>query len=74
MTTLVVKIPNLQQLVGEITWGHNILRQTQIGVATYQLYPQVPSEYQGLLPTDSDGQRFKKSALPFDFSGTVEDN
>ncbi|MBC6422946.1 MAG: DUF1016 domain-containing protein [Hormoscilla sp. SP12CHS1] len=45
-----------------------------IGVATYQLYPQVPSEYQGLLPTDSDWQRFKKSALPSDFSGTVEDN
>ncbi|MBC6472387.1 MAG: hypothetical protein GDA48_05885 [Hormoscilla sp. GM102CHS1] len=31
MTTLVVKMPNLQQLVGEITWGHNILRQTRSG-------------------------------------------
>ncbi|MBC6421613.1 MAG: hypothetical protein GDA43_10605 [Hormoscilla sp. SP5CHS1] len=45
-----------------------------IWVATYQQDPQVPSEYQGLLPTDSDWQRFKKSALPSDFSGTVDDN
>ncbi len=35
-----------------------------IGVATYQLYPQVPEEYQGLLPTDKDWQRLLESALP----------
>lgn len=35
-----------------------------IGVATYQLYPQVPEEYQGLLPTDEDWQRLLDSALP----------
>ncbi len=28
-----------------------------IGVATYQLYPQVPEEYEGMLPTDKDWQR-----------------
>ena len=28
-----------------------------IGVATYQLYPQVPKEYEGMLPTDEDWQR-----------------
>lgn len=28
-----------------------------IGVATYQLYPQVPEEYEGMLPTDEDWQR-----------------
>lgn len=28
-----------------------------IGVATYQLYPQVPQEYQGMLPTDEELQR-----------------
>jgi predicted nuclease of restriction endonuclease-like (RecB) superfamily len=28
-----------------------------IGVATYQLYPQVPQEYEGMLPTDEDWQR-----------------
>lgn len=32
-----------------------------IGVATYQLYPQVPEEYQGLLPTDKDWQRLLES-------------
>jgi predicted nuclease of restriction endonuclease-like (RecB) superfamily len=37
-----------------------------IGVATYQLYPQVPEEYQGLLPTDEDWQRLLESALPED--------
>lgn len=35
-----------------------------IGVATYQLYPQVPEEYQGLLPTNEDWQRLLESALP----------
>jgi hypothetical protein len=35
-----------------------------IGVATYQLYPQVPQEYQGLLPTNEDWQRLLESALP----------
>jgi predicted nuclease of restriction endonuclease-like (RecB) superfamily len=35
-----------------------------IGVATYQLYPQVPEEYQGLLPTNEDWQRLLASALP----------
>ena len=34
-----------------------------IGVATYQLYPQVPEEYRGLLPTDEDWQRLLESAL-----------
>ena len=33
-----------------------------IGVATYQLYPQVPEEYQGMLPTDEDWQRLLDSA------------
>jgi predicted nuclease of restriction endonuclease-like (RecB) superfamily len=28
-----------------------------IGVATYALYPQVPEEYHGMLPTDEDWQR-----------------
>jgi predicted nuclease of restriction endonuclease-like (RecB) superfamily len=32
-----------------------------IGVATYQLYPQVPEEYRGLLPTDEDWQRLMES-------------
>ena len=35
-----------------------------IGVATYQLYPQVPEEYQGLLPTDADWRRLLELALP----------
>jgi YhcG PDDEXK nuclease domain len=35
-----------------------------IGVATYQLYPQVPEEYQGLLPSNEDWQRLLESALP----------
>ena len=35
-----------------------------IGVATYQLYPQVPEEYRGLLPTNEDWQRLLESALP----------
>jgi hypothetical protein len=35
-----------------------------IGVATYQLYPQVPEEYQGMLPTNEDWQRLLASALP----------
>jgi predicted nuclease of restriction endonuclease-like (RecB) superfamily len=34
-----------------------------IGVATYQLYPQIPEEYRGLLPTDEDWQRLIESAL-----------
>jgi YhcG PDDEXK nuclease domain len=34
-----------------------------IGVATYQLYPQVPEEYRGLLPTDEDWQRLMESRL-----------
>lgn len=34
-----------------------------IGVATYQLYPQVPEEYRGMLPTDEDWQRLLDSAL-----------
>ncbi|GAP99879.1 PDDEXK nuclease domain-containing protein [Leptolyngbya sp. NIES-2104] len=34
-----------------------------IGVATYQLYPEVPEEYRGLLPTDDDWQRLLDSAL-----------
>ena len=33
-----------------------------IGVATYQLYPQVPEEYRGLLPTDEDWQKLLDSA------------
>ncbi|WP_204141254.1 YhcG family protein [Halomicronema sp. CCY15110] len=32
-----------------------------IGVATYQLYPQVPQEYEGMLPTDEDWQRLLES-------------
>jgi predicted nuclease of restriction endonuclease-like (RecB) superfamily len=32
-----------------------------IGVATYQLYPQVPEEYRGLLPTDEDWQRLMEA-------------
>lgn len=35
-----------------------------MGVATYQLYPQVPEEYQGLLPTNDDWQQLLESALP----------
>jgi YhcG PDDEXK nuclease domain len=35
-----------------------------IGVATYQLYPQVPEEYKGMLPTNEDWQRLLASALP----------
>jgi predicted nuclease of restriction endonuclease-like (RecB) superfamily len=35
-----------------------------IGVATYQLYPQVPAEYAGMLPTDEDWQRLLASDLP----------
>lgn len=35
-----------------------------IGVATYQLYPQVPEEYEGLLPTNEDWQRLLESDLP----------
>lgn len=35
-----------------------------IGVATYQLYPKVPEEYRGMLPTDDDWQRLLESALP----------
>ena len=35
-----------------------------IGVATYQLYPQVPEEYRGMLPTDEDWQRLLESSLP----------
>ncbi len=35
-----------------------------IGVATYQLHPQVPEEYQGMLPTNEDWQRLLASALP----------
>lgn len=35
-----------------------------IGVATYQLYPEVPKEYEGMLPTDKDWQRLLESALP----------
>jgi predicted nuclease of restriction endonuclease-like (RecB) superfamily len=34
-----------------------------IGVATYQLYPQVPEEYGGFLPTDEDWQRLLDSTL-----------
>ena len=34
-----------------------------IGVATYQLYPQVPEEYEGMLPTDEDWQRLLESDL-----------
>ncbi|MEM9266601.1 MAG: PDDEXK nuclease domain-containing protein [Cyanobacteria bacterium P01_F01_bin.13] len=34
-----------------------------IGVATYQLYPEVPEEYQGMLPTDDDWQKLLESAL-----------
>ncbi|MEO0942665.1 MAG: PDDEXK nuclease domain-containing protein [Cyanobacteria bacterium J06642_12] len=34
-----------------------------IGVATYQLYPRVPDDYRGLLPTDEDWQRLL-SSLP----------
>ena len=34
-----------------------------IGVATYQLYPQVPEEYQGMLPTNEDWQRLLESAV-----------
>jgi predicted nuclease of restriction endonuclease-like (RecB) superfamily len=37
-----------------------------IGVATYQLYPQVPEEYRGLLPTDEDWQRLMESNLATD--------
>jgi predicted nuclease of restriction endonuclease-like (RecB) superfamily len=32
-------------------------KTNRIGVATYQLYPQVPEEYEGMLPTDEDWQR-----------------
>ncbi|NEZ64005.1 DUF1016 domain-containing protein [Leptolyngbyaceae cyanobacterium CCMR0082] len=34
-----------------------------IGVATYQLYPEVPEEYQGMLPTDDDWRKLLESAL-----------
>ena len=34
-----------------------------IGVATYQLYPQVPEEYRGMLPTDEDWQRLFARAV-----------
>lgn len=34
-----------------------------IGVATYQLYPKLPKEYQGRLPTEEDWQRLLESAL-----------
>lgn len=34
-----------------------------IGVATYQLYPQVPEEYRGMLPTNEDWQRLLESAV-----------
>ncbi|MBT9311321.1 PDDEXK nuclease domain-containing protein [Leptothoe kymatousa] len=34
-----------------------------IGVATYQLYPEVPEEYKGMLPTDDDWQKLLESAL-----------
>ncbi|MBY0575959.1 MAG: PDDEXK nuclease domain-containing protein [Gallionellaceae bacterium] len=33
-----------------------------IGVATYQLYPKLPKEYQGRLPTEEDWQRLLESA------------
>lgn len=33
-----------------------------IGVATYQLYPKLPQEYQGRLPTEEDWQRLLESA------------
>jgi predicted nuclease of restriction endonuclease-like (RecB) superfamily len=33
-----------------------------IGVATYQLYPKLPKEYQDRLPTDEDWQRLLESA------------
>jgi predicted nuclease of restriction endonuclease-like (RecB) superfamily len=63
----------LKQAVSEIPWGHNILnyaadqqmavafslksKANPVGVATYQLYPQGPEEYVGMLPTDRDWQR-----------------
>ncbi|MDV3348489.1 PDDEXK nuclease domain-containing protein [Leptothoe sp. LEGE 181152] len=34
-----------------------------IGVATYQLFPEVPEEYKGMLPTDDDWQKLLESAL-----------
>ncbi len=34
-----------------------------IGVATYQLYPQVPEEYRGMLPTNEDWQRVLEVAV-----------
>jgi predicted nuclease of restriction endonuclease-like (RecB) superfamily len=34
-----------------------------IGVATYELYPQVPQEYAGMLPTDEDWRRLLESAV-----------
>lgn len=34
-----------------------------IGVATYQLYPQLPEEYRGRFPTDEDWQRLLDSTI-----------
>ncbi|MEM1256438.1 MAG: PDDEXK nuclease domain-containing protein [Cyanobacteria bacterium P01_H01_bin.21] len=34
-----------------------------IGVATYQLHPQVPEEYRGMLPTDKEWQKLLELAL-----------
>jgi hypothetical protein len=42
-----------------------------IGVATYQLYPQAPEEYRGLLPTDEDWQRLLETTL-LDVEGKEE--
>ena len=62
--------PILQQLVGEIPWGHNVLiiqkvkseislrtKTNPIGVSTYELYPQIPDAYKGKLPTAQELQK-----------------
>lgn len=39
-----------------------------IGVANYQLYPKLPKEYQGRLPTEEDWQRLLESARDLESS------
>jgi len=99
--------PNLQQLVGEVPWGHNVLimqkikdnnekdklevemslrrkanpidvttkpslrrqsqclrrKANQIGVTTYQLYPQLPEEYKGKLPTTEEWKKLLEESV-----------
>ncbi|MEI6090820.1 MAG: hypothetical protein WCR42_10240 [bacterium] len=41
-----------------------------IGVATYQLYPQLPEEYKGKLPTTEEWQWILETTLKNDTSET----